>query len=56
MLGNISMDSDHRPLYIEQSLFKEIPNFLQETAFIDRIHGIISGWEMPRVAERDAFA
>ncbi len=51
MLGNISMDSNHQPLYIEQSLFKEIPNFLQETAFIDRIHGIISGWEMPRVSK-----
>ncbi len=50
MLGNISMDSDHQPLYIDQSLFKEIPNFLQETAFVDRIHGIISGWEMPRVS------
>jgi ATP-dependent Lon protease len=51
MLGNISMDSDHKPLYIEQSLFKEIPNFLQETAFIDRIHGILAGWEMPRVSK-----
>lgn len=51
MLGNISMDSDHKPLYIDQSLFKEIPNFLQETAFVDRIHGIISGWEMPRVSK-----
>jgi ATP-dependent Lon protease len=50
MLGNISMDSNHLPLYIEQSIFKEIPNFLQETAFIDRIHGIVSGWEMPRVS------
>lgn len=56
MLGNISMDTNHQPLYIEQSLFKEIPNFLHETAFIDRIHGIISGWEMPRVSKETPLA
>ena len=51
MLGNITMDDNRRPIYIDQSLFKEIPNFLQETAFIDRIHGIVPGWEMPRVSK-----
>jgi len=51
MLGNITLDTDHRPLYEDQGIFKEIPNFLQETAFIDRIHGIIPGWEMPRVSK-----
>lgn len=51
MLGNIAMDDNQRPLYIDESLFKEIPNFLKETAFIDRIHGIIAGWEMPRVSK-----
>ncbi len=51
MLGNITMDSEHKPLYMEQSIFKEIPNFLQETAFVDRIHGILPGWEMPRVSK-----
>ena len=51
MLGNITLDADHTPLHQEQGIFKEIPNFLQETAFIDRIHGIIPGWEMPRVSK-----
>ena len=51
MLGNITLDVDHNPLYQEQGIFKEIPNFLQETAFIDRIHGIVPGWEMPRVSK-----
>jgi ATP-dependent Lon protease len=50
MLGNISMDENQKPVYLDESIFKEIPNFLQETAFIDRIHGIIPGWEMPRVS------
>lgn len=51
MLGNITLDIDHQPVYMDESLFKEIPNFLQETAFIDRIHGIVPGWEMPRVSK-----
>ena len=49
MLGNITLDADYKPVYLDESIFKEIPNFLQETAFIDRIHGIIPGWELPRV-------
>ena len=51
MLGNITLGPDLRPAYEHESLFKEIPNFLQETAFIDRIHGIVAGWEMPRVSK-----
>jgi len=51
MLGNIVLDADHRPLHMEDGIFREIPNFLQETAFIDRLHGVIPGWEMPRVSK-----
>lgn len=51
MLGNISLDESHRPLNDELGIFTEIPNFLQETAFIDRIHGLIAGWEMGRVTD-----
>lgn len=50
MLGNITLDEYRRPVYQDEGIFKEIPNFLQETAFIDRIHGIIPGWEMPRIS------
>ena len=39
------------PVYLDSGIFREIPNFLQETAFIDRLHGIIPGWEMPRVSK-----
>jgi ATP-dependent Lon protease len=49
MLGNITLDEHNHPVFEKKGLFKEIPNFLQETAFIDRIHGLIAGWEMPRV-------
>lgn len=51
MLGNITLDEQHRPVHEEDGLFREIPNFLQETAFIDRIHGLIAGWEMGRVTK-----
>jgi len=51
MLGNITLNENHRPLHEEEGLFREIPNFLQETAFIDRIHGLIPGWEMGRVTK-----
>ncbi len=49
MLGNITLDEQHRPVHEGEGLFREIPNFLQETAFVDRIHGLIAGWEMERV-------
>ena len=51
MLGNIALDERHQPMYADEGLFREIPNFLQETAFIDRIHGLIAGWEMGRVTK-----
>ena len=51
MLGNITLDEQHRPVYASDGLFREIPNFLQETAFLDRIHGLIAGWEMGRVTK-----
>lgn len=51
MLGNITLGENHRPLREEEGLFREIPNFLQETAFVDRIHGLIAGWDMERVTK-----
>lgn len=50
MLGNIALDDKKNPLHKDEGLLKEIPNFLQETAFVDRLHGIIPGWLMPRVS------
>lgn len=51
MLGNITLDENYQPVYQDEGIFKEIPNFLQETAFIDRLHGIIAGWLMPRISK-----
>jgi len=47
MLGNIPIDSGGRPT--SQLLLETLPSFLHETAFLDRIHGILPGWELPRI-------
>ena len=46
-LGNIPIDSSGKPN--KPVLFRNLPDFLQETAFIDRLHGIITGWDLPRI-------
>lgn len=51
MLGNISLDENRMPIHTGDGLFSEIPNFLRQTAFIDRIHGFVSGWDLPRVTK-----
>ncbi|WP_129675142.1 BREX system Lon protease-like protein BrxL [Candidatus Chloroploca sp. Khr17] len=49
MLANIPLDENRRPRY--ENLFRELPEFLGETAFIDRMHGILPGWELPRIEQ-----
>lgn len=49
IMGNITIGSDRRPLYETNGIFKELPAALQESAFVDRIHGLIEGWYMPRI-------
>jgi ATP-dependent Lon protease len=49
LLANIPLDEYRRPRY--PNLFAELPEFLSETAFIDRIHGILPGWELPRIED-----
>ena len=51
MLGNIMLDENKEPIEQDMGLFRQIPNFLQETAFLDRIHGLIRGWDMERVTK-----
>jgi ATP-dependent Lon protease len=49
LLANIPMGEDKRPL--QNNLFGELPDFLRETALIDRMHGILPGWELPRIEQ-----
>jgi len=47
MLGNIKLDSSHKPL--TSDYLEILPKKMQETAFVDRIHGFIPGWELPKI-------
>jgi ATP-dependent Lon protease len=51
MMGNTTVNKNRMPVHKQDGIFSEIPNFLQETAFIDRIHGLLPGWELPRVTK-----
>ena len=49
LLGNITLGPDRMPLYETNGIFKELPAALQESAFVDRLHGFLEGWFMPRI-------
>lgn len=44
-LGNISQDNMDEYSY----MLDELPSLFQETALLDRIHGFIKGWDIPRM-------
>lgn len=47
LLANIMLDEHQRPL--ADPLVRELPAFLRETAFLDRMRGLIPGWEIPKL-------
>lgn len=51
ILANIELDHNKRPVNEEIGLFRIFPNFLRETAFIDRFSGLIPGWDLPRISK-----
>ena len=53
LLANIPIDERGKPLY--ENYFLQMPKWLQgqqATALIDRFHGLIPGWELPRITEK----
>jgi ATP-dependent Lon protease len=48
MLANIALDDQQQPLV--DPLIHELPAFLQETAFLDRIRGLIPGWRIRKLS------
>lgn len=46
-LGNI----DHDRMDEHENMFSELPKLFQESALLDRIHGFIKGWDIPRMNE-----
>jgi len=53
MLANILLDNEQRP--INFPLVKELPEFMQETAFLDRLRGILPGWQVHKLGG-DSFS
>lgn len=48
LLANIALDDQQCPL--KEPLVDELPEFLRETAFLDRMRGIIPGWKTPKLS------
>ncbi len=46
-LGNIKQTS----MNIDLNMFSELPSLFQDSALLDRIHGFIRGWDIPRMSE-----
>lgn len=53
LLANIALDSQQRP--IVNPLVRELPDFLRETAFLDRIRALIPGWKIRKLSS-ECFA
>lgn len=47
LLGNIQLTSSNAPL--NDSYFSELPEMFKESALLDRFHGMIEGWLLPRI-------
>ncbi len=47
LLGNIQSEY----MDVERNMFGELPKFFHESALLDRFHGFIKGWELPKMKE-----
>ena len=50
--GNIDIDENGSPSSRYVCLFSVLPEAMQDVALLDRLHGFIPGWELPKVSER----
>ena len=54
MLANVRLDERQRPI-VHDVLVEHLPEFLQETAFLDRIKGLLPGWKIRKLSN-ECFA
>ena len=47
LLGNIDSDL----MDVNQNMFKDLPDIFHESALLDRFHGFIKGWNIPKMKE-----
>ena len=48
-IGNIELSAEG----ILGNVVDYLPNFMKDTAFLDRIHGLLPGWELPKILRSD---
>lgn len=48
-IGNVDVEKAATPL----GIISHLPSFMRDTAFLDRIHGFIHGWELPKIMKSD---
>ncbi len=51
LLGNVPMEN----MNVHMNMVKSLPVFFQDSALLDRFHGFIEGWNIPRVKENMIF-
>lgn len=49
LMGNITLDKNKEPM--RKRYFAELPEVFRESALLDRFHGFIEGWRLPRINE-----
>lgn len=54
MLANIELDANYQPRNPNR-LLTDLPRYFEETAFLDRLAGIIPGWKIPKF-QKDMIA
>lgn len=46
-IGNVDLNYIHTL----DAVIGSLPNFMKDTAFLDRIHGLIPGWKLPKISQ-----
>jgi ATP-dependent Lon protease len=49
LMGNLPLTSDNQP--IDKKYFNALPENFRESALLDRFHGFIEGWKLPRMEQ-----
>lgn len=53
LLGNIDLDNSRMPIH--RIYFDDLPEVFRDHALIDRFHGFLEGWYLPRITEDIKF-
>ena len=48
-VGNVELEAEG----VLGSILDYLPNFMRDTALVDRIHGLLPGWELPKIQKSE---